>query len=126
MKNIGGRPIKFTNSVLEDIIYGIAQGFTLKASCKFAGVSYSTLAWWLAKGKQAKQSNIKNKYSDVLERINQATYAEKIKHRNNFFLTFKPRDFRYGWRNPMPLRTRQKISAFWQKRKLKFICGNQL
>ncbi len=50
MKNIGGRPIKFTNSVLEDVIYGIAQGFTLKASCKFAGVSYSTLAWWLAKG----------------------------------------------------------------------------
>ncbi len=85
MKNIGGRPIKFTDSVLEDILYGIAQGFTLKASCKFASVSYSTLAWWLAKGKQAKQSNIKNKYSDVLERINQAKHAEKIKHRNIFF-----------------------------------------
>jgi DNA invertase Pin-like site-specific DNA recombinase len=86
MKNIGGRPIKLTDSVIENILYGIAHGLTLKASCKLAGVSYSTLAWWLSKGKQAKRSNIRNKYTDVLERINHATHAEKIKHRNNFFL----------------------------------------
>ena len=86
MKDIGGRPIKFTDSVLEDILCGIAHGLTLKASCKFAGVSYSTLAWWLSKGKQAKQSNVRNKYTDVLERINYATHAEKIKHRKSFFL----------------------------------------
>jgi hypothetical protein len=86
MKDIGGRPIKFTDSVVEDILCGIAHGLTLKASCKLAGVSYSTLAWWMSKGKLAKQSNIKNKYTDVLERINHATHAEKIKHRKSFFL----------------------------------------
>ena len=86
MKDIGRRSIKFTDLVVEDILCGIAHGLTLKASCKFAGVSYSTLAWWIAKGKQAKRSNIKNKYTDVLERINHATHAEKIKHRKSFFL----------------------------------------
>lgn len=119
MKNMGGRPIKFTALVVKDIIYGIAQGFTLKASCKFAGVSYSTLAWWLSKGKQSRQSNIKNKYTDVLDRINHATYVEKMKLQDNFVLTLKPRDFRYGWKNPMPLSTRKKISEFWQRRKVR-------
>jgi len=52
----------------------------------------------------------------VLERITQATYAEKLKHRDNFFLTLKPRDFRYGWKNPMPPITRKKISNFWSNR----------
>lgn len=98
MKSVsGGRPIKLTDSVLEDIIYGIGKGLTLKASCKFAGISYSALAWWMSKGKQAKQIDITNQYTAVLERINQATYAERLKHRKKFLSTFTPRDFRYGW-----------------------------
>jgi len=117
MKYKGGRPVKFTGTVLEDIISGIAQGLTLKAACKLAGVSYSTLAWWMFKGKQAKKSDIKNKYTNVLERIDSAICDEKIKHRDAFFLALKPRDYRYGWKNPMPLQTRKKISDFWQKRK---------
>ena len=117
MKHKGGRPIKFTDAVLEDIISGIAKGLTLKASCRLAGVSYSTLAWRMFKGKQAKKLNIKNKYTDVLERIDIATYNEKIKHRDAFLLALKPRDFRYGWKNPMLLQTHKKISDFWQKRK---------
>ncbi|MBX3708216.1 MAG: hypothetical protein KIT56_00905 [Gammaproteobacteria bacterium] len=98
MKSVsGGRPIKLTDSVLEDIIYGIGKGLTLKASCKFAGISYSALAWWMSKGKQAKKIDASNRYTVVLERIKQATYAEKIKHRKKFLLTISPRDFRYGW-----------------------------
>jgi len=85
MKNKGGRPIKFTDAVVEDILSGISKGFTLKAACKFAGVSYSTLAWWVSKGKQAKKVEIKNKYTNVLERINHATHVEKLKHRDIFF-----------------------------------------
>ena len=118
MKHKGGRPVKFTDSVLENIISGIAQGFTLKTACRFAGISYSTLAWWMSKGKQAKKSDVKNKYADVLECINHATYTEKIKHRDVFLLALKPRDFRYGWKNPMSLATRKKISDFWKRAKL--------
>lgn len=85
MKNKGGRPIKFTDSVMDNIVSGIGKGYTLKAACRFAGVSYSTLAWWMFKGKQAKKLVIKNKYTVVLERINKATYTEKLKHQDNFF-----------------------------------------
>jgi len=126
MKNKGGRPIKFTDAVVEDIICGIGKGYTLKAACKFSGVSYSTLAWWMFKGKQAKKLGIKNKYTIVLEGINKATYAEKLKHRDNFFLTLKPRDFRYGWKNPMPLVTRKKISDFWHNRVVRNYLWQQL
>jgi hypothetical protein len=98
MKSVSGRPIKLTNSILEDILYGIGKGLTLKASCKFAGISYSALAWWMSKGKQAKQIGITNQYTAVWEQIKQATYAEKLKHRKNFLLALNPRDFRYGWK----------------------------
>jgi hypothetical protein len=99
MKGVSGRPIKLTDSVLEAIIYGIGKGLTLKASCKYAGISYSALAWWMSKGKQAKKIDITNQYTAVLERIKQATYAEKLKHRKKFLLTLNLRDFRYGWSN---------------------------
>jgi len=59
MENKGGRPIKFTDLVIEDIIFGIGKGLTLKAACKFAGVSYSTLAWWISKGKISKKAEVK-------------------------------------------------------------------
>lgn len=97
MRGASGRPIKLTDSVLEDIIYGIGKGLTLKASCKYAGISYSALAWWMSKGKQAKRINITNQYTPVLERINQATCAEQLKRRKKFLLSLHPRDFRYGW-----------------------------
>lgn len=97
MKSIGGRPIKLTDSVLADIIYGIGRGLTLKASCKYAGISYSALAWWMSKGRRAKKIDVTNKYTAVLERVNQAAYAEKLKRREKFLLALSPRDFRYGW-----------------------------
>jgi hypothetical protein len=114
MKNAGGRPIKLTDPVLEDVIYGIGKGLTLKASCKYAGISYSALAWWIFKGKQAKKMNIANRYTVVMERINQAAYAERLKHREKFLLSLSPRDFRYGWNNPMSVEARKKISDFWR------------
>ncbi len=114
MKNARGRPIKLTDSVLEDVIYGIGKGLTLKASCKYAGISYSALAWWIAKGKKAKMVDMANKYTVVMERINQAAYAEKQKHREKFLLSLSLRDFRYGWNNPMSVVARKKISDFWR------------
>jgi lambda repressor-like predicted transcriptional regulator len=115
MQNKGSRPIKFTHAVMEDVLSGVAKGFTLKAACRFAGVSYSTLANWMFKGKQSKKSNIRNKYTDVLERIDHARYIQTMKHRDQVLLTLRPRDFRFGWENPMQLQTRKKISAFWRK-----------
>jgi hypothetical protein len=97
MKSACGRPIKLTYSVLEDIIYGIGKGLTLKASCKYAGISYSTLAWWMSKGKQAKRIDIANQYTAVLDWVKQAAYAEKLKHRKKFLLALNPHDFRYRW-----------------------------
>lgn len=116
MKNKEGRPTKFTDSVMEDIIIGIGRGYTLKAACKFAGISYSTLACWISKAKKTNKVEASNKYIIAMERINQATHAEKLKRRDNFFLALKPRDFRYGWKNPMSPATRKKISDFWKKR----------
>lgn len=114
MKRVGGRPVKLTDSVLEDIIYGIGKGLTLKASCKYAGISYSALAWWMSKGMQAEKIGVTNKYTAVFGRIKQATDAEKLKHRDKFLLSLNPRDFRYGWNNPMSIVARKKISDFWR------------
>jgi len=111
---IRGRPIKLTDSVLEVIICGIAKGLTLKTSCKCAGISYSALAWWMSKGKQAKKNDVTNEYTAVLVRIKQAVYEEKLKHREKVLLTLNPRDFRYGWNNPMSAVARKKITDFWR------------
>lgn len=84
MNNKGGRPEKFPDSI-ENIIEGIRKGLTLKAACRYAGVSYSALAYWMSKGKQSQKTQLTNKYTIVLDRIDQATRAQKQKHHDDFF-----------------------------------------
>ncbi len=43
MKNKGGRPRKLTPEIKDAIVEGVEKGFTLKAACKYAGVSYASL-----------------------------------------------------------------------------------
>ncbi|CAM4473105.1 MAG: hypothetical protein LEGION0403_FIIPPAGN_01455 [Legionella sp.] len=46
MKSKGGRPRKLTHEIKNAIVEGIEKGFTLKVACKYAGVSYASLANW--------------------------------------------------------------------------------
>lgn len=108
------RPIKFNETVIDSIIEGLRKGLTAKAACKASSVSYSTLAAWMFKGKQAREHGEKNQYTAVLERIEHAQRIIWLEHRNRFFFDLKPRDYRYGWKNPMPQVTRKKISDFWR------------
>lgn len=113
------RPIKLTDQVVDDIIIGINKGLTLKAACKFAGVSYSTLANHMYKGKQAKLRGENTQYTVVLEKINHANSVFRSQHKDRFFFNLSPRSFRYGWRNPMSPETRLKVSEAWRRARAK-------
>ncbi|MCX7126214.1 MAG: hypothetical protein NTU49_10910 [Gammaproteobacteria bacterium] len=113
------RPIKLTDKAVEDILLGIGKGLTLKAACKFAGVSYSTLANHMYKGKQAKLKGENTRHTEVLEKINHATRVIRLQHQDRFFFNLSPRSFRYGWRNPMSLEARVKLSEAWKRTQAK-------
>jgi hypothetical protein len=114
-KHPGGRPIKFTDVVIEAILEGVRQGLTLKAVCKGAGISYSTLAAWLYRGKVSKKEGIENRFTALLDQIDSATRLIWIEKRKRFFFNLKPRDFVYGWSNPMKPETKKKISDTWKR-----------
>ncbi|OGT33808.1 MAG: hypothetical protein A3C44_05270 [Gammaproteobacteria bacterium RIFCSPHIGHO2_02_FULL_39_13] len=116
------RPNKNTDQVISDIIVGIQKGLTLKAACRYAGVSYSSLANWMYKGKQARLKGENNYHTEILDKINHATRVIQLQHRDRFFFNLSPRDFRYGWRNPMKWETKVKISNAWFKMKSKKKC----
>lgn len=119
MKNVGGRPIKLTNEVIETVVDGISKGLTLKAACKSAGVSYSTLASWVYKGKQAKKAGKQNLHTEIADRIQGAYRAIWLKNRKSFFFNLKPRDYRYGWKNPMSEATKRRIRETYTFRLLR-------
>jgi hypothetical protein len=48
-----GRPLLLTRAVLDKIVEAVEQGSYLKIAAQAAGVSQSTLAAWLARGRQA-------------------------------------------------------------------------
>ena len=109
MTNKGGRPLKLTSDVKEALFSGLRKGLTLKAACKCAGISYSTLANWRQKNRnQLKQGNTEKLYEFVA--IIDAIFEEQQhEHRLAAINTLKPRDYRYGWKNPMPDETKQKL-----------------
>jgi len=92
-----GRPAKFTDTVIEAILQGIRNGLTLKAACKGAGISYSTLAAWVYRGKVARRNGVENKFTALQEKIDAVNTAVWLERRNGFYGRLKPRDYRYGW-----------------------------
>uniref|UniRef100_UPI002627E341 transposase n=1 Tax=uncultured Legionella sp. TaxID=210934 RepID=UPI002627E341 len=71
MKNKGGRPRKLTPEIKDAIVEGVEKGFTLKAACKYAGVSYGSLANWKRLAKADDVDAVL--YQDLITSINVAT-----------------------------------------------------
>jgi hypothetical protein len=111
----GGRPVKLTETAIGAIIEGIRQGLTFKAACKGAGLSYSTFASWMYRGRVSKKNGLENEFTTLLGRIDAVTHALWLRRRDKFFFNLKPRDFRYGWTNPMSSETKKKLSDAWKR-----------
>lgn len=104
-----GRPLKLTGVVGQAIVDGITQGLTLKAACKCAGISYSTLALWMAKAKRAMKQNEVNEYTHLMTVIKIESMRMWKQHRDGSYSSLGARDFRYGWQNPMREEVKQKL-----------------
>jgi hypothetical protein len=109
------RPPKITEEIADLIVQGVQAGLTRKAACKSVGVSYSALAAWLARGKCSKENGIEDKYTALLVRIESASTVVWRQNRSKFFFNLKPRDYRYGWSNPMRPETKKKMSIAWRR-----------
>lgn len=109
VKNNGGRPTKLTEAVSRMIYDGVARGLTFKAACRCAGVSYSALAGWMAKGRRASQQGAENNYSKLENLLQTKVHESRWANYRAFSLECLGRDFRRGWKNPMKYSTRQKL-----------------
>ena len=117
MKNKGGRPLKLTSEVKEALISGVKEGLTLKAACKGAGISGTLPS---PTGGSEVRRNQRNEEPTPLAQFVAEVDIEVIylqrEHRLTVRANRKPRDYRYGWKNPMPDEIKQKlrIKAFEQ------------
>ncbi|RUQ96566.1 transposase [Legionella septentrionalis] len=93
MKNKGGRPRKLTYEIKDAIVEGVKKGYTLKAACKYAGVSYASLANWkrLAKTKDADTIL----YQDLITDIDAAIRLLWRQHRQQGLSAFRPEDLKF-------------------------------
>lgn len=116
MKNKGGRPLKLTNEMREALISGVKEGLTLKAACKGAGISYSTFANWRQKCRRAPKNEDPTPLAQFVAEVEIESNHFQREYRLAARVNRKPRDFRYGWKNPMRDETKQKlrIKAFEQ------------
>jgi hypothetical protein len=109
MKNSGGRPIKLNCIVREAIISGVRQGLTLKAACKCAGISYSTFANWRQKSRKLIKAGIPTEPYEFVSAIDVEVCHMQREHRLAAYATLRPRDYRYGWKNPMRDEVKEKL-----------------
>lgn len=116
MKNQGGRPLRLTSEIKEALIAGVRQGLTLKAACKCAGISYSTFANWRQKSRRRKEDEEPTELDQLVACVDIEVNYQQSEHRLAARTTLKPRDYRYGWKNPMGDETKQKlrVKAFEQ------------
>lgn len=108
MKNKGGRPGKLSNEIKQVLINGVLNGLTLKASCKLAGISYSTFASWRVRGRLAKVGEC-DEYKQLMDSINSAISQIVSERRATHRANLKSRDWRHGWKNSMKDETKQKL-----------------
>lgn len=108
--------MKLTYEVREALISGVKEGLTLKAACKYAGISYSTFANWRQKSRKVSEEDEPNPFIQLVAEIDMVAMHLQQQHRLEARANGTPRDYRYGWKNPMPDETRQKlrIKAFEQ------------
>jgi hypothetical protein len=106
MKNKGGRPQKLTPLIKAAIIDGIEKGLSLKAICKCAGISYSSLANWkkLAKAKDHKA----NLYTDLIASMNIAIELAWHQYREKALSSINSHDFKSQKTQQMRLTRQEK------------------
>jgi len=109
LKNKGGRPLKLNNDVKQALIAGVRQGLTLKAACRCAGISYSTFANWRQKNRKLLAKDVPAELYEFVSAIDKETSHLRHKGRLAAMANIKPRDYRYGWKNPMRDETKQKL-----------------
>ncbi|WP_412758185.1 transposase [Legionella bozemanae] len=93
MKNLGGRPRKLTQEIKEAIIEGVSRGLTLKAACKCAGISYSSLAYWKRFTKLEGEEAIF--YADLTRGINAAIRFAQYQQRQKALAALQLGDYKF-------------------------------
>lgn len=93
MKNKGGRPRKLTSAIKDAIIDGIKKGLTLKAACKCAGISYSSLANW--KKFVNAEDDETDLYAELVVSVNLAMRQAWFQHREKALSSIKNDDFKF-------------------------------
>lgn len=109
MQNKGGRPTSYSPDVKETILNCIRQGMTLKAACKEARISYSTLASWDRKVRSGTAINKPQELQELFTLISEERSRQSQAHQAMIFLNRKSRSYRYGWKQPMNEETRHKL-----------------
>lgn len=93
MKNKGGRPRKLTREIKDALIDGVSRGLTLKAACKCAGISYSSLANWKKLARGGDQDA--DVYTDFIANINAAIRYAQYQQRQQALALIKKEDFKF-------------------------------
>lgn len=93
MKNKGGRPRKLTYEIKDAIVEGVEKGMTLKAACKYAGISYAALANWKKLAKiEAEESAL---YKDLILSIDAASRLAWCQYRQQALSSIKKEDLKF-------------------------------
>ena len=92
----GGRPIKLNDHVKKALLDSITAGMNLKGACECAGISYSTLAHWVRKGKKDRANNQNTIYAFITKAVETAVAHFKLKHKIMCLSTPDPFNYRYG------------------------------
>ena len=93
MKNKGGRPRKLTLEMKSALVDGIEKGLTLKAACKCAGVSYSSLANWKRFAKAENEGAAL--YKDLIVSITVASHLVWFQHRQQALSLITREDLKF-------------------------------
>jgi len=71
-RNPGGRPSKFTSTVVLAVVTALCQGESLEAAAKSAGIGVSTLYRWLERGRRGDP-----RFSPMVRAVAQSSAAGK-------------------------------------------------
>lgn len=100
MRNRDGRRSKLNGEIKDALIAGVSRGLTLKAACKCAGISYSTLASWRQKCRKESKNEEPSELAQLIACIDLEVSYQQREHRLAAMSCLKPRDYRHGWKNP--------------------------
>lgn len=109
MKNKGGRPRKLTLEIKDAIVEGIGKGFTLKAACKYAGVSYASLANWKRLAKADDVGAVL--YQDLISSIDVATRLLWCQRRQQALSAIRQQDLKFKEPNKRRYQTKKEIET---------------